>query len=94
MKGGETNTWSTYDPHSRAYSVLLEPRSERIGKLLAADVVKVDSAKTVQGQPLTVVTRDGKVTVNGANVVKADIACKNGVIHVIDAVLLPPEGEK
>ena len=61
------------------------------GKVMAADVVKLETAKTVQGKPLTIVTKDGKVTVNGANVVKTDIACKNGVIHVIDTVLMPPE---
>lgn len=61
------------------------------GKVMAADVVKLDSAKTVQGKSITIVTKDGKVTVNGANVIKTDIVCKNGVIHVIDAVILPPE---
>jgi uncharacterized surface protein with fasciclin (FAS1) repeats len=64
------------------------------GKVMAADVVKLDSAKTAQGQSLKIVTKDGKVTVNGANVVKTDIVCKNGVIHVIDAVLLPPDANK
>jgi hypothetical protein len=38
VKGGEANTWSTFDPHSRAYAVLLEPRSRRIGELLKADL--------------------------------------------------------
>ena len=61
------------------------------GKVMAADVVKLDSAKTVQGQSITIVAKDGKVTVNGANVLKTDIVCSNGVIHVIDAVLLPPK---
>jgi uncharacterized surface protein with fasciclin (FAS1) repeats len=61
------------------------------GKVMAADVVKLDSARTVQGKPLAIVAKDGKVTINGVNVVKTDIVCKNGVIHVIDAVLLPPE---
>jgi uncharacterized surface protein with fasciclin (FAS1) repeats len=60
------------------------------GKVMAADVVKLDAAKTVQGQQLKIESKDGKVKINNANVVKADIACKNGVIHVIDAVLLPP----
>ncbi len=60
------------------------------GKVLAADVVKLDSAKTVQGQPVQIVTKNGKVTINGANVVMTDIVCSNGVIHVIDAVILPP----
>ena len=64
------------------------------GKVLAADVVKLDSAKTAQGQAVKIATRDGKVTVNGATVTKTDIVCKNGVIHVIDAVLLPPEDGK
>ncbi len=63
------------------------------GKVMAADVVKLESAKTVQGQTVKIVVKDGKVTINGANVVKTDIVCKNGVIHVIDAVLLPPAGK-
>lgn len=61
------------------------------GKVMAADVVKLNSAKTVQGKSLAIVAKDGKVAINGINVVKTDIICKNGVIHVIDAVLLPPE---
>ena len=60
------------------------------GKVMAADVVKLDSAKTVQGRSVTIVAKDGKVTINGANVLKTDIVCGNGVIHVIDAVILPP----
>jgi uncharacterized surface protein with fasciclin (FAS1) repeats len=61
------------------------------GKVMAADVVKLDSAKTVQGSKVKIETRDGKVTINGARVIKTDIVCKNGVIHVIDAVILPPD---
>jgi uncharacterized surface protein with fasciclin (FAS1) repeats len=64
------------------------------GKVMAADVVKLDAAKTVQGQSITIHSEDGKVTVNGANVVKTDIVCENGVIHVIDAVILPPQGKE
>jgi uncharacterized surface protein with fasciclin (FAS1) repeats len=60
------------------------------GKVMAADVVKLESAKTAQGKPVNIVVKDGKVQVNGANVLKTDIECSNGVIHVIDAVLLPP----
>lgn len=60
------------------------------GKVMADDVVKVDSAKTVQGQPVKVKAEDGKVMVNNAQVIKTDIVCSNGVIHVIDAVLMPP----
>jgi uncharacterized surface protein with fasciclin (FAS1) repeats len=64
------------------------------GKVMAADVVKLESAKTVEGKPIAIVAKDGKVTINGVNVVKTDIVYKNGVIHVIDAVLLPPAGDK
>lgn len=58
------------------------------GKVLAADVVKLKAAKTVQGQDLKIDTTDG-VKVDEANVVQTDIQCSNGVIHVIDAVVLP-----
>jgi uncharacterized surface protein with fasciclin (FAS1) repeats len=60
------------------------------GNVKAADVVKLKSAKTVQGQSVAIDAADG-VKINGAKVVKADIACANGVIHVIDTVLLPKE---
>jgi uncharacterized surface protein with fasciclin (FAS1) repeats len=58
------------------------------GKVMAADVVKLKEAKTVQGQSLRIDTSSG-VKVDGANVVKTDILASNGVIHVIDAVILP-----
>ncbi len=61
------------------------------GQVMARDVVKLDSAKTVQGQSVTIQTQGGQVRVNNASVIKTDIVCSNGVIHVIDAVLLPPE---
>ena len=53
-------------------------------------VVKLKSATTVQGQSVAVDATDG-VKINGSKVVKADIVCGNGVIHVIDTVLLPKE---
>jgi uncharacterized surface protein with fasciclin (FAS1) repeats len=59
------------------------------GRLLAADVMKLRSAKTVQGQELSISVRDGAVLVDNARVVRADITASNGVIHVIDTVLLP-----
>ena len=59
------------------------------GKHLAADVMKMTSATTVNGQLVEVKIADGKVHINGATVVSADIVCDNGVIHVIDSVLLP-----
>lgn len=58
------------------------------GKVMAADVVKLKEAKTVQGQSIKIDTSAG-VKVDGANVIKTDIACSNGVIHVIDSVILP-----
>lgn len=57
------------------------------GKVMAADV-KAGKVKTVQGSDLTVTTTDG-VKVNGAKVVKTDIVADNGVIHVIDTVVIP-----
>ena len=60
------------------------------GDVLAADVVKLDSATTVEGQDVAIKVDGGIVMVNGAKVLKTDIKCKNGVIHVIDSVLLPP----
>jgi uncharacterized surface protein with fasciclin (FAS1) repeats len=59
------------------------------GTVLAADVVKLTSAATVQGGSVKIATRDGKVFINGAEVLAADVKASNGVIHVIDSVLLP-----
>ncbi len=60
------------------------------GKVTAADVVKLKQAKTVEGQSIKIDTSDG-VKVDGATVVKTDIMASNGVIHVIDSVLMPPQ---
>ncbi len=59
------------------------------GKVMATDVVKLSEAKTVQGGTLAIATSGGGVKVDNANVVKTDIRASNGVIHVIDTVLLP-----
>jgi uncharacterized surface protein with fasciclin (FAS1) repeats len=59
------------------------------GRVNAKDVVKLTHAKSVQGRELTISTSGGGVKVDAANVVKTDIECSNGVIHVIDAVVLP-----
>ena len=59
------------------------------GKVMAKDVVKLKDAKTVQGSKVKINVKEGKVLVDKAKVVKTDIPCKNGVIHVIDAVILP-----
>jgi len=59
------------------------------GAVLAKDVVKLSEAETVQGSSVKIQVKDGKVYVDGAQVVKTDIHCTNGVIHVIDSVILP-----
>lgn len=59
------------------------------GKVVAADVVKLKGAKTVQGQSVKIKAKDGKVMIDKSNVVKTDIETSNGVIHVIDTVLMP-----
>ena len=59
------------------------------GKVMAADVVKLSAAKTVEGSEVKITVKKGKVKVDNANVVKTDIETSNGVIHVIDAVILP-----
>jgi uncharacterized surface protein with fasciclin (FAS1) repeats len=61
------------------------------GRVMAADVVRSGQldAATVQGERLRIVVRNGKVYVDGATVIAADIAASNGVIHVIDTVVLP-----
>jgi len=57
---------------------------------MAADVVKLSSAKAVSGDMLSIKASGGTVMVNSSRVVSTDIAASNGVIHVVDTVLLPP----
>jgi uncharacterized surface protein with fasciclin (FAS1) repeats len=59
------------------------------GKVMASDVVKLQSAKAVSGDTIMVKVRNGVVHVDDATVTKADVAASNGVIHVIDSVILP-----
>ena len=59
------------------------------GKVMAADVVKLDAATTVNGADVTIAASDAGVTVDAANVIKTDIKTSNGVIHVIDSVIIP-----
>jgi uncharacterized surface protein with fasciclin (FAS1) repeats len=61
------------------------------GRVMAGDIVQAGGAKprTANGQSLAIAVRDGKVYVDGAQVVSADVKASNGVIHVIDTVLLP-----
>ena len=59
------------------------------GKVMAEEAMSLDSPTTVQGQDITITTADGTVMINDATVIQADIEASNGVIHVIDSVLLP-----
>lgn len=59
------------------------------GKVTAAQVIKLHEAKTVQGESVAIKSKDGAVTVDHARVLKTDIQASNGVIHVIDTVILP-----
>lgn len=61
------------------------------GKVMAKDVVKLSEAKTLQGSAAKITVKDGNVSVDKAMVTKADIQTSNGVIHVIDSVILPSE---
>lgn len=60
------------------------------GKVMAKDVVNLNSAETVQGSSVKIKVVDGKVMINDAQVTIADLETSNGVIHVIDTVILPP----
>ena len=62
------------------------------GKVMAASVVKVRSVKTVEGSSASIILKGSKVMIDNANVTKTDIVCDNGVIHVIDAVIMPKDG--
>jgi uncharacterized surface protein with fasciclin (FAS1) repeats len=59
------------------------------GKVMAEDVVKLSSAETVNGQSVDIKVMDGKVMIDGAEVLTADVSASNGVIHVINKVILP-----
>lgn len=59
------------------------------GKIMAADVVNLKTAKTANGKPLSISVANGSVMVNNAHVIQTDILASNGVIHVIDTVILP-----
>ncbi|MXY84719.1 MAG: fasciclin domain-containing protein [Gemmatimonadetes bacterium] len=60
------------------------------GSVMAADVVELSSATTLSGDSIDISVSDSGVMINNANVVQADVTASNGVIHIIDAVLLPP----
>ena len=60
------------------------------GRVTSAQVVKLSQAKTVEGSPVAIRAANGKVMIGNATVATADVAASNGVIHIIDTVLLPP----
>lgn len=62
------------------------------GRVMAADVAGIDEAKTVNGKMIDVEVDGNSVKVNDAAVTAADIAASNGIIHIVDKVILPPEG--
>ncbi len=80
---------SLLKPENKAKLVAILTYHVVPGKVTAADVVKLKEAKTVQGGSAKITVADGKVKVDDANVVKTDIMTSNGVIHVIDAVIMP-----
>jgi uncharacterized surface protein with fasciclin (FAS1) repeats len=59
------------------------------GKVTAADVVKLTEAKTVNGKSVKITVENGVVKIDGAKVTKTDVTCSNGVIHIIDTVIIP-----
>jgi uncharacterized surface protein with fasciclin (FAS1) repeats len=59
------------------------------GDVMAKDVVKMSEAKTLNGKDVKIMVHGSTVMINDATVIKADIVCSNGVIHVIDTVLIP-----
>ena len=77
-------------PESKAKLTAILTYHVVAGKVMAADVVKLKEAKTVNGVMVAVKVDGGNVMINNAKVTTADIAASNGVIHVIDTVLLPP----
>lgn len=89
-------------PEGTVESLLLPENKDRLvsiltyhvvpGKVNSADVAGLDSADTVQGQKVTISVDGETVTIDGARVVKADVDASNGIIHVIDTVILPTEG--
>lgn len=60
------------------------------GKVMSGDVVKLKDAKTVEGSKVMIKVVDGSVMINNSKVTSADVEASNGVIHIIDTVLLPP----
>jgi uncharacterized surface protein with fasciclin (FAS1) repeats len=80
---------SLLKPENKAELVKILTYHVVAGNVTSADVVKLKSAKTVEGSEVKITVEDGKVLINESEVTKVDITCSNGVIHVINKVLLP-----
>jgi uncharacterized surface protein with fasciclin (FAS1) repeats len=78
-------------PENKAKLVSILTYHVLAGKVAAADAIKLDgkSAKTLNGQEIAISVKGGKVLINDATVIAADVAASNGVIHAVDTVLLP-----
>ena len=87
LPAGELDNW--LKPENKAELVSVLKNHYSAGRVMAVDVVKLDGAKSAQGQPARIKADGGKVTINGANVSLTDINSSIGVIHAIDAVLVP-----
>lgn len=80
---------SLLQPENKAKVVSILTYHVVPGKVMAHDVMKMHSAKTVEGEKITIKSMGGHVMVNNANVTKTDIMASNGIIHVIDTVIMP-----
>jgi uncharacterized surface protein with fasciclin (FAS1) repeats len=76
-------------PENKAKLVQILTYHVVAGEVMAADVVKIDSAETLEGSSITITVSDDGVKVDNANVITTDIKTSNGVIHVIDTVIMP-----
>ena len=80
---------SLLEPQNRDQLVAILTYHVVPGKVMAKDVVNLSEATTVNGADISIKVMDGKVRINDATVVTADVATSNGVIHVVDTVILP-----
>ena len=76
-------------PENKAKLVEILTHHVVAGNVMAADVVKLTTASTVAGKSVEVAVKEGRVKIDDATVVTADVQCTNGVIHIVDSVILP-----
>ena len=87
LPAGKLDDWLKPENKAELISVLKNHYSA--GRVLAADVAKLDGTKSAQGESVKIKSNGGKVTIDGANISLTDIRSSNGVIHAIDSVLVP-----